>query len=78
MITFKYRTDLHREDNATDVVLEVATARDHLDGVVEAFKTFLIHVGHHPDNVERVVVLEPETRQALPHVRQLDLFEDIP
>ncbi len=65
MITFKY-TDDHQDEYGTGVSLEVTTPHEHLDGVVEAFKTFLVHVGHHPTNVERVVLQGPEKHSGLP------------
>lgn len=72
MITFKYTqgSNLSGDD---EVTAQVVTIHEHLDGVVEAFKTFLIHVGHHPDNVERVVLQGPEERQGLPMQMELPL-----
>ncbi len=72
MITFKY-TDEFAEDHGVGVALEVKTAHEHLDGVVEAFKTFLIHVGHHPTNIARIVLQGPEERQGLPTQMELPL-----
>ncbi len=57
-----------------DVTVTVSTHLEHLEGVVEAFKTFLHHVGHHPTNIERIVLQGPEERQGLP--QQLELFPD--
>ncbi len=71
MITFKYID----EQYGTDAVsLEVTTTHAHIDGVVEAFKTFLTYMAHHPDNVARVTLVGPEERQGLP--TQLELFPD--
>jgi hypothetical protein len=56
-----------------DVMVTVSTHLEHLDGVVNAFKTFLIHVGHHPANVERVVLQGPEEREGLPMQMELPL-----
>ncbi len=71
MITFKYTDEHYGTDS---VSLEVTTTHEHLEGVVEAFKTFLSHVGHHPKNVERVTLVGPEERQGIPV--QLELFPE--
>ncbi len=71
MITFKLAEEHYDTDN---VNVEVTTLHQHLEGVLEAFKTFLVHVGHHPTNIERIVLQGPEERQGLPV--QLDLFDD--
>lgn len=62
------------QDGFTGTLIEVSTNHEHLEGVVEGFKTFLIHMGHHPDNVERVVLQGPEKRQGLP--MQMELFPE--
>jgi hypothetical protein len=72
VITFKY-TDEHHDEYGTGVNLSVTTTHEHLDGVVNVFKTFLIHVGHHPANVERVVLQGPEEREGLPMQMELPL-----
>ncbi len=56
------------------VYIEVRVDEEHLDAVVESFRAFLLHIGHHPDNVERVQVVGREETQALP--QQLDLFAE--
>ncbi len=71
MITFKYTYE--SDQPSDDITVQVATNHEHLDGVVNAFKTFLIHVGHHPANVERVVLQGPEEREGLPMQMELDL-----
>ncbi len=73
MITFQYSDD-HQDEYGTGVSLQVTTTHDHINGLVDAFKTFLHHVGHHPTNIERIVLQGPEERQGLP--QQLDLFPD--
>ncbi len=70
MITFKYEDG----GSSTVVSVEVRTETEFLDALVEHFRTFLTHIGHHPDNVERVVLREKEGRQGLP--QQLELFPD--
>ncbi len=70
MITFKYDDG----GSSTIVAVEVRTETEHLDALVEHFRTFLTHIGHHPENVARVVVQGREERQALP--KQMDLFDD--
>ncbi len=53
-----------------DVTVTVSTHLEHLDGAVNAFKTFLRHVGFHADNVDCVVYTDiHEERQALPEQR---------
>ena len=54
-----------------DVTVTVSTRLEHLDAVIEAFKTFLLHVGHHPDNIERIVFQEKQ--QGLPQQLELPL-----
>ncbi len=68
-VTFTF-TD---QDGYTATQIEVSPHHEHIEGAVEAFKTFLIHMGHHPDNVERVVLQGPEERQGLPMQMELDL-----
>lgn len=72
MITFKY-VDEHYEEYQTGVNVEVTTNHEHIDGVVQAFKDFLIHVGQHPSNVGRVVLLGREEREGLPMQLELPL-----
>ncbi len=56
------------------VYVEARTDEEHLDAVVESFRAFLLHIGHHPDNVERVQVVGREETQGFPV--QLDLFDE--
>jgi hypothetical protein len=65
MITFKYN------EERTSVTHICDTA--HLDGIVEDFRTFLHHIGHHPENVERVVLQGREEKQGLPVQLELPL-----
>lgn len=69
-IKFTYE-DPQMTEYGTGVRLEVQTDHEHLDGLVESFKRFLLHVGHHPNNIARVAF--EERQQALPV--QLDLFD---
>lgn len=66
MITFKY-TEPH---NRVTVTLE--TESEHLHALVQDFKDFLEHLGHHPDNIERITF--EERQQGLP--QQLELFPE--
>lgn len=70
MITFKYTDTAH---DYHDVCLELTTRAEHLEGVVESFKSFMLHVGHHYANVERVVYEEKEGLQGLPQQLELPL-----
>lgn len=58
------------------ITVALETESEELHALVQDFKDFLLHVGHHPENVERVVFFEKEDRQALP--MQLDMFKDAP
>ena len=71
-IKFTY-TDIQHDENGAGVKVEVETNHEHLDKVVEQFKMFMHHVGHHPDNVGRIVVEEREGRQGLPQQLELPL-----
>ncbi len=66
MITFKY-TDDHQDEYGTGVSLQVTTTHEHIKGLVDAFKTFLIHVGHHSDNVEAIKYDDNETHAQRRH-----------
>jgi hypothetical protein len=70
MIQFILKQQFYDEQ---DVTVTVSTHLEHLDGVVNAFKTFLIHIGHHPANIERVVLQGPEEREGLPMQLELPL-----
>lgn len=71
-IKFTY-TDTPHDEYGAGVRLEVETNHEHLEGVIESFKRFLTHVGHHPDNVGRVVFEESEGRNGLPQQLELPL-----
>lgn len=70
MIKFTYTDDQH-EEYGLGIKVEVDTAHEHLDKIVETFKTFLIHLGHHPDNVRRVRY--EERQQGFPQQLELPL-----
>ncbi len=59
-------------DNGT--YLEVQTEALHIGDVVDEFRLFLMHVGYHSANIERVQLVGEERTQALP--KQLDRFDN--
>lgn len=58
-IKFEY-TDEHYEEYQFGARVVVATQAEHIKAVVDAFKTFLTHVGYHPELVENVSYDEPQ------------------
>lgn len=68
MITFKYTDTVNGH---YDVSVEVKAHGEHLEAIVDSFRSFLTHIGHHHENVERVVY-EEKGRQGLP--AQLEMF----
>lgn len=64
------------QDGVDNTRVEVTCSSDFLDTVVEKFKDFLLHIGHHPENVDRVTFVEKDDLQALPQVQQLDMSKD--
>ncbi len=71
MITFKH-TDIHSDDR-TQVVGEVSTTSDYLGSVLDSFKTFLLHVGHSPSNIERITFEEKQQGFPSKAPQQLEL-----
>lgn len=63
MIIFNYH------DRLGQVSVEVRCHAEHLEAIIADFRTFLLHVGHHPNNIERITF--EERQQGFP--QQLDL-----
>ena len=70
-ITFTYE-DEHEDDRGVSRI-EVTTTSEYLDTAVERFKAFLIHVGHHHGNVERIALSPREDKQGFPQQLELPL-----
>lgn len=67
MITFLYT------DTGGQVTLEVRSRGEHIERVLDDFKTFLMHIGYHQDNIDAVTYDKGEERQALPVQLELPL-----
>ncbi len=63
------------------VYTELQTEAAHLNAVIEAFKSFLLHIGHHPDNVDAITMPSFSERQGFTqrgdgNPAQGDFFDD--
>lgn len=55
-------------------LIEVETEAHHIEGIVAALKTFLIHIGYAPRCVADIGYADSEKQQSLPE--QLDFFPE--
>ncbi len=78
-IKFIFTQDACAVDELHAVYTELRTEAEHVEAVVEAFKSFLLHIGHHPDNVDAITFKPGERqgfRQGDGNPRQGDFFDD--